>query len=406
MPRSLSVALALTVLLSALACDVEYARASRSDTDMWRPGDDDTGDDARDDAPDATSEPEPIVVTTGTLQRFGHLIWAGDRYAIDWIENIAGHLFVVLAFLDPQRGLLGEPIVVSPDYAWNPDAPDASPQSSAIFWDGEAVQVYWADETKIELARHAVDGALVSPIRTAVEGVGPHAYLHGVLPRTGGGTIVVWRDDRDEPYRYLPQLARVLPDRVTTERIALVDNPQTVDVGGVVINPACACIELAWKAYTPPTERTRVMLSRFDEAGQRVMDDRTVFEGDTVHFTFTGEGLVPGVVGVWDYDRGAFLQWSTLDQGPSPTVALPESGGRPALARSEDGAVVAAISPSLGSSALLIHTLDASSGALLSSGEVPGSSDETLDAATITASGDGFGVLMDRRRDVVFVRLP
>jgi len=141
--------------------------------------------------------PATVVVTGSDPLPDGALVWAGDQYAvlwIDWMGGGFGHVMLSYRTMDLSAGT--EPMEVS--------SSTGDCRNIAAFWNGSEVLVGWADQRdmsegdrNMEIYFNAVrDGTMLcaSDVRVTDDA---EASVAPTVVETASGVMMAWHDRRD-----------------------------------------------------------------------------------------------------------------------------------------------------------------------------------------------------------------
>lgn len=419
MPPHRQRALLLAGLIWALALaacdDVRYSSATVTTID-WPDGDPPDGDDLVDDLPDGDlpdtppDDPpltdlefsEPITAIDRGVQVFPQIVWTGQRFALVWVQNFEGHLFATATFIDPQTLEIGPTVRVSPDYT---DAAN-SVQTVHAAASGGSVTVVWNTEGQLWFRELGDTGQPRNSPRLLTAEASPHGNVLGVLGSPSQGLGVVWQDDRDEEFHYLPRFTAYGSIDVPEHRL-LVEGETNVRIGSVTLDGPDGAI-MSWQRADGPGPPDQIWLTRFDLGGALRDPPELAYEGDTVHLAYQGDALVVDargpLVGVWDVDRGAMLARPV--EGGVLINDLPGGVDRPVIALAPDDSLAAVVKGTQqGIDAVWLHRFGPLDERLGEPLEVPGSARRSLFGVGIAAGGGGFGVVYDDNGSVRFVML-
>ena len=243
---------------------------------------------------------EPGDLDDGVLQGGNAQVgWTGDRWAVVWIHNRRGHLFVrtTAAVEGVQTGITD----LTPDYEDRAAAPDHGP-----FVAGTPPTVSWSTEGGLRALQLARDGRAAGPEVEVASGLGGFVGIRGLWTRPDGFTVLFGADRED--YRLRSQ--RLDADaRPVGPSVVVVDEPY-VKVGGLHGD------RLLWgrrEAGRPDI----VYLSTLDAEG-RAGDAQEVYRSESADGFYLGAG----VAGIWDFDRGLMV----LSLNPLRETRLADGG--------------------------------------------------------------------------------
>ncbi|MHB8876538.1 MAG: hypothetical protein ACYC8T_22815 [Myxococcaceae bacterium] len=292
------------------------------------------------DAPDASilQISAPVIVLDGVregvdLQRFGQLVWTGDKFAVVWCENRRGHIFVAMRFVSSSGVVAAHKQVLSADY----NDLSASPQSTWLTWTGTEFAVFWAIDERIVMRRVGADGGYVAAPVVAVDGLGRHIYLEGGVHRPGGHALA-WVDDILSTHSYLPYFERVSDGGVPVGgKVALDGGFDGLHTAGGFVAQGDG-YAMVWNQRGPALDR--VYLSRFDAQGASLGASKEIYTADSALLSFTGPSVAaqPGseLVALWDMGRGVIVQrrqgeaeqeWAVIKGATSaPVIGVMDDG--------------------------------------------------------------------------------
>lgn len=359
--------------------------------------------------PDATVTPGlqlsiPTIVFDGAqeglgLQRFGQLVWTGDRFGVVWIENDSGHLFVNLRFIGESGDVLPGKHRISDDYIGMED----SPQSTWLTWNGSELGVFWTVEQRIVMRRVGLDGQpLASPV-VAVSGIGTNAYIDGAIALPDGYGLV-WRDDSHQTYAYLPYFVRISSEgEQQSLQVRLVEGFERVDTVGGVVRQA-GTYTMVWNVREAGGEDS-VYATRFDDFGNSLGAPIPLYAAENAMLSYFGPALAGGsraTAALWDMDRGVVLVDVEDGLPMEQSLVEPDVTGHANLAGSTDGTMGLIFGQGEWESTnplptdLMLLTTNSAHQIIDSPMLVnrpPAGQDSCLESYTIAAADDGFGLL-------------
>lgn len=354
------------------------------------------------DAPDASilQFSEPAIVLDGTaegvdLQRFGQLVWTGDKFAVVWIENREGHLFVAMRFVSSSGVVAAHKYVLSADYS---DFPD-EPQSTWLTWTGTEFAVFWTLEKRVVMTRVGADGGSVATPVVALDGLGKNLYLEGGLHRSGGFALA-WTDNLLATYSYLPYFGRVSDAGVPVgAKVALTSGIADVHMvsGFAAQGDGYAML---WN-LREAAGLDQVYLSRFDATGAPAGAPTKIYSADNALLSYTGPSLatLPGseLVAIWDMSRGVVVQarqavvaneWAVVKGATSASAIAAMDGGYAGLVYG-----TGVWSPTNPLATKVTFALVDSQGVVAGPIVLNASHGGCLEAYTLASTPDGFGLL-------------
>lgn len=346
----------------------------------------------------------PLEVISGRVQTFAHLVWMQERFALVWITNDSGRLYVELATLDPATLALTPPVHVSA----NPPT-GGTPDTTEAVWDGRALHIFWSNDTGIHRRQYTEQAAPLGPEERVVAVEGANINLKGAMT-TSRGTGLVWLDDSGGEYHYQPKFAALddgaaLPAAAVTQ---LAETTTTVWMGGVSdgFPHPCNCNDrlaywMSWVPSGPNGSKSPLAATLFDDHGE-VLETLFLYEGDTVHQAWTGPTMVAvdgePLAGAWEVREGAFVA------GRQGAVFLDIGDQRPVMTRGLDGSIGVLVTGDaedtrpVTSFQLLAPNLRPVADPLL----LEDTLGRSLDAHTIAASPRGYGALLEISSRVYF----
>jgi hypothetical protein len=344
----------------------------------------------------------PVVVLDGAaegvgLQRFGQLVWTGEKFAVVWCENREGHIFVVVRFITSAGVVEAGKYVISDDY----DDMASSPQSTWLSWTGSELAVFWTVEQGIMMRRLSVQGALLSSPIHALSGLGTNAYLRGGVHRKGA-TDLVWIDDLHVTYSYTPYFARVSDlGEPVGNKVSMLDGYEPMDtVGGFAAQGDG--YSMVWNRREAIDIDT-VFLSLFDPGGDPYEAPHEIYASDSALLSYQGPSIAEGHGGAyvtfWDMDRGVVVQrWQA--QGPQEVALMKDATDTAVLAVASDDSVGLLYGrgewePTNPLAVELAFALVGAQGVTAGPAVVnkAPAGQGCLEAYTIVSTGDGFGLL-------------